>query len=189
MDSESDPIATDEDRARWREEFRPGPVWIPQVHYHEQSESYVDGIMPFDGCWVCDNQWPLVEGAMQRGDPVPAILCVVFTEEALAKMKRRIGIYGEAFFHEADPSEQRPLQDPRLDQLSLPNRDDIVRWRKQFSSVLEKIGRASVDNKFTSKNEPTEDESVVPIAGHIQMGVFGGAEVIPFDRKRRKKKK
>ena len=178
--------ATDEDRARWREEFKPRPVWIPQVHYHKKSRTYVEGIVPFDGCWVCDNQWPLVEGAMQRGEPVPAILSVVFTEEALDKMKRRIGIYGEAFFHEPDPDDLKPLPPATsLTELTLPNRDDYARWRKQFAGVLEKIKPVA---KFTSKNEP-EDEPIAPIVGVVQIGVFGGAEVIPFDRKRKRRKK
>jgi hypothetical protein len=177
--------ATDEDRARWREEFRPKLIWIPQLHYHEQSESYVEGLRPFDGCWICDNQWPLVEEAMRRGEPVPAVLCVVVPDRALAWVKKRIGIYGEFFFNEPDLDEKVPglSLDARLDGLSLPNRDDVARWRKQFGPVLSWL-KPVKDTKLVSKHDI---EDMVP-DGPAQVGVFGGAEIIPFKKVRRKRK-
>lgn len=213
---EPDPIAsaaTDEDLARWKTEFRAlfASVWIPGWHLHEKSECYVDGIRPNDGCWICDNQWPLVHDAMLKGEVLPTPLAVVIPERMLAAMKRRMDIYGFDRSDYEDPELRQficfgepPTYDgkdtpaPSMVFESKPTRDDITRWRKQFTKIIEFLTkraakeeeeRAALEKKrkFTSKNMEDDELMEVP-SGPLQMGVFGGAEVISLDRKRKKRR-
>ena len=194
-------LASSQDVARWKAEFsRIGfgrsQVWVPQCHYHDKSESYVWGIKPEDGCWVCDNQWPLVEEAIRRGESVPCPLCVVVTKEFLSKVERRMRIFdGEFFYYDDEIAPKGSGIKVSLDFESKPTRDDITRWRKQFRSVLDRmqqkaareaaVAESSKKKGIDSKYDLSPDEVVEKPEGTLQATIFGGLEEVSARRKKK----
>jgi len=182
---------TEEELSRWRLQFKKQEnpvVWIPSLHFHEESHLFVDGIKPDDGCFICDGQYPYVLRAMRDGDPVPSILCVSFSEEYINKFEYQMLSWGgvENIPHKIMDEETRTI--PSMQEInpeSLPvRREDMARWKKQFEYVIKDISPMIQEEKRDFK-EDVRDE-VAPETGTFQRTIMGYDEIVSKKRKKRK---
>lgn len=165
------------------------PTW----HFHEKSKSYVFGIKLEDGCATCDVFQSLLDERTKSH-----LLCVSFSEEFAEKALERYQ-KNEPIFKVNEENKEiknntnfQPIKD-----LYQPTKDDIGKWKKQFSGIISKLkGTEAVHNlgvelgyvdKSLRFDETEEYESsnqpIVNSSG--QSSLFG--EVIESKRKKRKK--
>jgi hypothetical protein len=151
---------------------------LPEWHLHEKSKTWVEGVKRDDGCSVCDEIWPLIQEAQKHSKFKTTISCISFTEEALERITQRLKDGLPAFPIPEDY--WKPTDNVYIpkDIETRPSKDDKVRWRKQFSGIIDKIRAIGVQY-----NEEQEEElRDAPPVG--QSSIFGVGSQIPKKKKK-----